>query len=399
MKKILLVQISLTLFLHAQVQSDVKVKTQHFNSPAEFNRGIEHDKSLARLKISIYREEIDNDRMSVVFIDKQGNTLKTIQISRDIKQQRLRIDHDYKEAFINTPKLIHGITPEVIRGAEYFTTNVYDSIAKLKFTFKDDYFSLVRLNKKFYLTVISDMENIPGESYLVDETGQKVSKIENLTIPTVRYRNDNITIVADGVDEVFAFDISGNILWTKDFKEPTKAKMSISEDGKICMTTINQIYILDSNNGEIIKTIPVTRYNGGVIAEIGTDGHYIFWANFAKRTPRKRLRDCEFVFYDLESDQKIWEFLLGSRQNKGWFPEQIGIMSDENYFFAKFWNNELILLNNEGTLIFSKKIKEPMKFKNPQEDVRIYFVDNLLQIHDPKNNEVELIDLRAKNGE
>mgnify|MGYP001414760643 CR=1 FL=1 len=67
----------------------------------------------------------------------------------------------------------------------------------------------------------------------------------------------NIIYVSDNLGYLYALNIqNGNILWAKNFKIPFRSNLKIIKERLVLADTNNDIYFIDKQNGDKIKTIP-----------------------------------------------------------------------------------------------------------------------------------------------
>ncbi|RMD49331.1 MAG: hypothetical protein D6830_05165 [Ignavibacteria bacterium] len=385
--------ILILIWISGLAQEKEQVIVQKFSSPAEFNRSIPANSPLAKAKIYIYKEKIDGDRTDVVFIDEQGTEIKRIPTFWSYlgKQQTIKIDYDYNEAFIITPKLIRGNKQEIIRGVKYYTTEVYDSTGLLLFSFQNNIFSLKRLNKKQYITYPVDILNI-GPIYIVDERGQKIHDVKGIEIFTVVYpENKSMSLLANGDGQLVVLDSTGATLWTDKIDERIYYGFTMSNDGKICFVTRKSIFVLDQT-GSIIQKIPYRELDGWARARISNNGKYVFWGHWSKRRRHTNpYRDCQLVLYDLHSNKISWKHLLTAENEKGWNPVDIGISQDCQFYYAKFFLGDLILYNRMGNRIYHIEGKK----YSQQVQLRIHFIDHKLFLHNMVTNSLQTVTVRG----
>lgn len=372
----------------AQAINPEDIKVDEFNSPSDFNHAISNDRDLSQAAISFYEEIINDDLRNIIFLDKEGNRLNSIEVSRE-KHQRVRFEDKMKEVLITTPKYVYVDTTGIVLGNEYYTTVVYDSTGQPKFSFKDETLTLQRLNKNFYIsTPVSEMD-FPPYCYIVDGSGQKIHKIENLGWPNVKAIKDDVSIVQNSFHELYVFDSEANIKWKKDMplSGDYRKEINISRNGLICAFGKSRIYILDANTGEIQLEIPMKKYPDGIVnGKISDDGQHIFWINSMRifaGTPMKN----NIVLYDLKSHKNLWNLELPGDEEHHRVPKRISINEQGVLFGVQFYPEELTVFDRTGNMIFDASFSETYG----RGELYFRFINDNLLIKDWKTNKVQLI--------
>ena len=112
--------------------------------------------------------------------------------------------------------------------------------------------NIILNDKKGYIIIFSKTENkIISKFNFYKKKYKKIKKNINLII------DNNVLFVADNLGYIYAYDYKINsLLWAKNYKIPFKSNLKVYGDMVIVANLKNNVFFLNKNNGEIIKSIP-----------------------------------------------------------------------------------------------------------------------------------------------
>lgn len=241
---------------------------------------------------------------------------------------------------------------------------------------------------------------------------KKINKYLNLAI------ENNSIYVSDNFGYLYAYDyVSGKILWAKNYKIPFRSNLKIFNDKIILANQDNTLFILNKNDGNLIKLIPTeetiiknqfinnisvgiddifflnsygTLYSIDTISmktnwfnnlnqalDINTGN--IFEGNLIVNNKKKIIISTNFNTYLIDTD-------TGVIKKKFSFSSNLHPIINNNIVFLITKNNYLISLNIENNkVLYSYNIKDKIQksLRGPKKNISIqnfFLSDNQLLI-------------------
>tara|TARA_B100000963_G_scaffold101349_1_gene87644 strand:+ start:4343 stop:5662 length:1320 start_codon:yes stop_codon:yes gene_type:complete len=237
------------------------------------------------------------DKKSGIWEDENNITKENEKLFKDFKI--ITQDSNSFDQTVPLKKKFHFFINKPIKNSFWLDSFYSNQNKFINFRYDDNKKVLLKGKKISRYKLNKEIFFINGLSILSDEKGNVIifSNYENEIVDKFNfYKNKykrikkklnlivekNTIYISDNLGFLYAYDFTKrSIIWAKNYKIPFKSNLKILNNSLVVANQNNNIFFIDKNNGEQIKTFPTeeTLFKNDFINNLATDGKNVFFLN------------------------------------------------------------------------------------------------------------------------